>query len=85
LLYKYATHSSNVETLSASRKQSAVLHGDEVGEYILFVVIPKEVSSDLELDSDNDLDGCLLLDIIVNGSNGEDNDVQDFVWEDMER
>jgi hypothetical protein len=44
-LYKYATHSSNVETLSASRKQSEILCGDEVGEYIFFVVILKEVSS----------------------------------------
>lgn len=65
--------------------QSAVLIGDEVWEDIFFVVIPKKVPSDLELDSDSDLDWCVLSDAVVNGNNGEDDNVQDFVWEGMER
>jgi hypothetical protein len=63
----------------------AVLHVDEVGEYIFFAVIPKKISLHLELNSDSDLDCCILFDAIVNGNNGEDDNIQDFVWEDMER
>jgi hypothetical protein len=45
----------------------------------------EESSSDLELGSDNELDDCGLLDVVVNNDCNEDDIiVQDFIWEDME-
>jgi hypothetical protein len=57
---------------------------EEVGKYLL-VSESEERSSDLELDSDNELDDCALLDVVVNNDSNEDDIiVQDFIWEDME-
>jgi hypothetical protein len=54
-----------------------------VGE-CLFGSDSEESFSVLEFDSDNELDDCALLDVVVDGDSDEDADViQDFVWEDM--
>jgi hypothetical protein len=37
----------------------------------------------LEFDSENELDDCALLDVVVGGNSDEDDINQDFVWEDM--
>jgi hypothetical protein len=37
----------------------------------------------LECDSDNELDDCALLDVVVDGNSDEDNIIQNFVWVDM--
>jgi hypothetical protein len=64
---------------STSRKHPAVLHDDEVREYLLVSEYEKSLS-DLEFDSDNQLDDCALLDIVVNGDSYEDDDIiRDFV------
>jgi hypothetical protein len=39
--------------------------------------------SDLEFGSENELDNCALLDVVVDDNIDEDDDIQDFVWEDM--
>jgi hypothetical protein len=65
----------------ASRKQPAVLRDDEVGGRL-----PgnksEEGLSDLECDSENELDDCAVLDVEVDGDSDQD-DIKDFVWEDM--
>jgi hypothetical protein len=33
----------------------------------------------------NDLDGRVVFDVLMNDNSGEDDNVQDFVWEDMEK
>lgn len=68
--------------VSSGRKQSAVLCDEEVKEYLLGG--ESEGLWDSESDSANELDDCALLDVVVNGDSCEDDDVQDFVWEDME-
>jgi hypothetical protein len=67
---------------SSSRKQSAVLCGDELGEY-LHVSESEENLSDLEFDTDNELDDCALFDVVNGDSDKDDDIIQDFVWEDM--
>jgi hypothetical protein len=38
----------------------------------------------LKFDSDNELDDCALLDIVMSGESDEnDNFIQDFVWENV--
>jgi hypothetical protein len=49
---------------STSRKLSAVLYNDEVKECLLGSE-SEERLSDLEIDSDNKLDECVLLDVVV--------------------
>jgi hypothetical protein len=64
---------------STSRKQSAILHDDEVEECLL-VSESEERSSDSEFYSDSELDDCALLDVVVNDDSDEvDDDIQDFV------
>jgi hypothetical protein len=84
LLCKYASCSQHVEAMaSTSRKRSAVVCDDEVKECLLGSE-SEEILSDLEFDSENELDDCALLDVVVDDNNDEDNDIiQDFVWEDM--
>jgi hypothetical protein len=54
-----------------------------VGECLLGS-ISEESLSDSEFDSDNELDDCALLDVMVDGDSDYDDDIiQDFVWEDM--
>jgi hypothetical protein len=83
LLYKYASCSQHVEAMaSTSRKHSAVVCDDEVKECLLGSE-SEEILSDSEFDSENELDDCALLDVVVDDNNDEDNDIQDFVCEDM--
>jgi hypothetical protein len=37
----------------------------------------------LECDSENELEDCAVLDVLVDGDSDQDNDIQDFVWEDI--
>jgi hypothetical protein len=51
-----------------------------VGE-CLFGSESEESSPDSEFDSDNELDDCTLLDVVVNGDSDEDDEIiQDFLW-----
>jgi hypothetical protein len=43
----------------------------------------KESLSESEFDSENELDDCALLDVVVDDNSDEDDIIQDFVWEDM--
>jgi hypothetical protein len=50
----------------------------------LFGSESEERLSDFEFDNENELDDCVLLDVVVSDNIDEDFDiVQDFVWEDM--
>jgi hypothetical protein len=81
--YKYASCSQHVEAVtSTSRKQSAVLCDDEVKECLLGSE-SEESLSDSEFDSENELDDCALLDVVVYYNSDEDDIIQNFVWEDM--
>jgi hypothetical protein len=62
-----------------------VLHEEvEVGEYLLLSE-SKGSLLDLEFDTDNELDDCALLDVVVTyGSDEDDNITQDLDWENME-
>jgi hypothetical protein len=45
-------------------------------------VNPKKILSDSEFDSDNEMNDCALLDVVVNdNSNNNDNIIRNFVWE----
>jgi hypothetical protein len=74
-------HICNMDAAFASRKQPAILRDDEVGGRL-----PgnksEEGLSDLECDSENELDDCAVLDVEVDGDSDQD-DIKDFVWEDM--
>jgi hypothetical protein len=63
---------------STSRKRSAVLCDDDVKECLLANKY-EESLSDLEFDSENELDDCSLLDVAVDDDSGEDDIIQDFV------
>jgi isopentenyldiphosphate isomerase len=40
--------------------------------------------SDLEFDSENELDDCAILDVVMDDNIDEDDDdIQDCLWEDM--
>jgi hypothetical protein len=80
LLYKYISRSQAVA--STSRKRSALLCDDEVKECLLGSE-SEESLSDSEFDSENELDDCAFLDVVVDDNNDEDYFSQDFVWEDM--
>jgi hypothetical protein len=67
---------------STSSKRSAVLCDDKVKECLLGSKF-EESLSDSEFDSENELDDCALLDVVVDDNSGEDDDIQDFIWEDM--
>jgi hypothetical protein len=54
----------------ASRKQPAVLHDDEVGGCLLGRE-SEESLSDSECESDNDLDDCAVLGVVVDGDSDE--------------
>jgi hypothetical protein len=42
----------------------------------------EESLSDLECDSENELDDCTVLDVVMDGDSDQDI-IQDFLWEDM--
>jgi hypothetical protein len=67
---------------STSRKRSAVLCDDDVKECLL-ASESEESLSDSELDSENELDDCDHLDVVVDDGSDEDDIIQDFVWENM--
>jgi hypothetical protein len=54
---------------------------DAVGRVVSVCVM--YVLSDSECDSENDLDDCAVLDVVVDGDSHQDDIIQDFVWEDM--
>jgi hypothetical protein len=63
--------------------RSAALCDDKVKECLLGSE-SEESLSDSEFDSDNELDDCALLNVVVDGDSDKDDDIiQDFVWEDM--
>jgi hypothetical protein len=67
------------DTASCSRKQSAVLCDDEVQECLIDSE-SEESLSDSESDSENELDDCAFVDLVVDdNSNQDDDDIQDFV------
>lgn len=68
---------------STSRKHTAVLHDEEV-EYLLQSESEQSLS-DLDFDTENELEDRALLDTVINeASNEDDSATQDFVWENME-
>jgi hypothetical protein len=58
---------------SASRKRSAILSNDKMGEYVL-VSESEESLLDSEFDPDTVLNGCALLDVMVDSDTDEDDD-----------
>jgi hypothetical protein len=48
-----------------------------------FVSECEESLSDLEFDSNNELDDCALFDTVVNDDSDEDDIIQAFVWKDI--
>jgi hypothetical protein len=66
----------------ASKKRPAVLRDDKVEDCLLGSKC-EESLSDSECDSENELDDCAILDIVVDGDTDQDYIIQDFVWEDM--
>jgi hypothetical protein len=60
----------------ASRKWPAVLPDDEVEDCLLGSE-SEESLSDSECDSENELDDCAVLDVVVNGDSDHDDIIQD--------
>jgi hypothetical protein len=67
---------------STSRKRSAVLCDDDVKEFLLGKE-SEESLSESEFGSENELDDCALLDVVVDDNSDDDDIIQDCVWEDM--
>jgi hypothetical protein len=53
-----------------------VLHGEEVGEYLLLSESERSLS-DLEIDSNNERDDCAFLDVVMGVTDEDGNIIQD--------
>jgi hypothetical protein len=61
----------------ASRKRHVVLCDGEVGDSLLGSK-SEESSSDSECDSENELDDCAVLDVVMDGGSDQDGVIQDY-------
>jgi hypothetical protein len=65
---------------STNRKRPAVLHDNELGECLIGSKIWRKLIK-FKCDSDNELDNCAILDVVVDGDSDQ-YIILDFVWED---